>query len=68
MIKKIILSAILIYQKLPLPASCRFYPSCSQYTYEAVERCGTIKGLFWGLKRIIRCHPWGGKGYDPLLK
>lgn len=45
---------------------CRFTPTCSAYTYEAVEKYGSLKGLFLGLKRIIRCHPWSKGGYDPL--
>lgn len=47
-------------------ASCRFTPTCSRYTYQAVDKYGVIKGLFIGLKRIIRCHPWARGGYDPL--
>jgi uncharacterized protein len=75
--KKILLFLIKIYQKtLSLdhgPLSyiyserlCRFHPSCSQYTYEAVEKYGSLKGLFLGFKRIIRCHPWNDGGYDPV--
>lgn len=45
---------------------CRFTPTCSQYTYAAVEKYGSLKGVFIGLKRIIRCHPWSKGGYDPL--
>jgi uncharacterized protein len=45
---------------------CRFEPSCSQYCLEAVQRHGAARGLFLGLKRIARCHPWGGSGYDPV--
>ncbi|MDO9028467.1 MAG: membrane protein insertion efficiency factor YidD [Candidatus Roizmanbacteria bacterium] len=45
---------------------CRFTPTCSQYTYEAVKKYGSVKGLFLGLKRIIRCHPWSKGGYDPV--
>lgn len=48
------------------PSSCRFIPTCSEYTYQAVDKYGTIRGLFLGLKRFITCHPWGGKGMDPL--
>ena len=48
------------------PHVCRFYPSCSQYTYEAVARYGIIKGLYMGLKRILRCHPFNPGGYDPV--
>ena len=49
-----------------LPAMCRFDPSCSQYTAEAVARYGIIRGSWLGLKRILRCRPMGGQGYDPV--
>ena len=45
---------------------CRFTPTCSQYTYQAVDKYGVIKGLWLGLKRVLRCHPWSQGGYDPL--
>lgn len=45
---------------------CRFQPTCSEYTYQAVGKYGTIKGLFLGLSRIIRCHPFSQGGYDPI--
>jgi len=45
---------------------CRFNPSCSQYYYQALEEHGFCKGNFLGIKRIFRCHPWGGCGYDPV--
>ncbi len=45
---------------------CRFTPTCSEYTYQAVEKYGVKKGLYLGLKRILRCHPWNKGGYDPL--
>lgn len=48
------------------PKACRFAPTCSEYTYQAVGRYGIIYGLFLGLKRIIRCHPWNNGGYDPV--
>ena len=46
---------------------CRFYPTCSQYTYQAVAKYGVIKGLWLGTKRIIRCNPWNQGGHDPLV-
>lgn len=48
------------------PASCRFTPTCSQYTIEAVKKHGPFKGGWLAIKRITRCHPWGGSGYDPV--
>ena len=49
-----------------LPNSCRFTPTCSQYGIEAVEKHGIIKGGFLLFKRLLRCNPWGGHGYDPV--
>lgn len=46
--------------------SCRYSPTCSQYMIEAVDEWGPLKGFWMGLKRIGRCHPWGGDGYDPV--
>lgn len=48
------------------PPSCRFTPTCSQYALEALRRHGAIKGSWLAIKRILRCHPWGGSGYDPV--
>ncbi|MBQ9523432.1 MAG: membrane protein insertion efficiency factor YidD [Paludibacteraceae bacterium] len=48
------------------PPSCRFTPTCSQYMVEAVLKYGIFKGTWLGIKRILRCHPWGGSGYDPV--
>ena len=49
-----------------LPPSCRFYPTCSHYAAEAVERHGPWQGARLALRRLLRCHPWGGFGYDPV--
>lgn len=49
-----------------LPPSCRYLPTCSQYAEEAIDKYGVLKGGMIALKRISRCHPWGGSGYDPL--
>jgi putative membrane protein insertion efficiency factor len=62
---------IKIYQALisPLtPASCRFQPTCSSYSIEALEKHGLFKGLKLMIIRIFSCHPWGGSGYDPVPK
>lgn len=67
--KAIVIMPIRFYQLSisPLfPPCCRFTPTCSQYAVEAVRKHGIIKGLWLALKRISRCHPWGGSGYDPV--
>lgn len=48
------------------PASCRFTPTCSNYAAQAIRRHGPFKGSWLALRRILRCHPWGGSGYDPV--
>jgi len=67
--KKIIILLIGFYQKYisPLkPATCRFYPNCSEYTTQALEKYGLLKGLWLSMRRISRCHPFNPGGYDPL--
>ena len=48
------------------PPSCRFVPTCSEYAMEALQKHGPFKGLYLTVRRILRCHPWGGSGYDPV--
>ncbi|MDE6153747.1 MAG: membrane protein insertion efficiency factor YidD [Muribaculaceae bacterium] len=49
-----------------LPPSCRFTPTCSEYALEALRKHGPVKGSYLTIRRILRCHPWGGSGYDPV--
>jgi putative membrane protein insertion efficiency factor len=69
MIRQTLILLVRGYQRVlsPLkPPTCRFLPTCSSYTIEALQRHGVVKGGWIATKRICRCHPWGGHGYDPL--
>ena len=72
-ISRIVSEALILpirfYQRVisPLtPPSCRFTPTCSQYAIEALQKHGPVRGLWLTLRRLSRCHPWGGSGYDPV--
>ncbi|MBJ2193127.1 MAG: membrane protein insertion efficiency factor YidD [Muribaculaceae bacterium] len=67
--KRIFILLIRFYQGAispHFPSCCRYTPTCSQYAVEAITRHGAIRGSWLALKRICRCHPWGGSGYDPV--
>lgn len=68
MLTKISLFLIKLYQQIPgsWHGSCRFYPTCSNYAIEALKKYGFLKGWLLTVKRILRCNPLGGKGYDPV--
>lgn len=68
--KKILIKLIDLYQVSPLKTHslCRYTPTCSQYMKEAIIEYGAIKGTYLGIKRILRCNPLGGSGYDPVIK
>lgn len=68
-IAKVMLALIWFYRHYisPFtPAACRYTPTCSQYAVEAIRKYGPFKGGWLALKRILRCNPWGGSGYDPV--
>ncbi|MBQ7037029.1 MAG: membrane protein insertion efficiency factor YidD [Clostridia bacterium] len=67
--KKVLLFCIQGYRKYISPLkkpTCRFYPSCSVYAMEAIEKYGACRGSFLAFRRILRCHPWNPGGYDPV--
>ncbi|QMT36888.1 membrane protein insertion efficiency factor YidD [Neisseria wadsworthii] len=69
MLAKLFLGLIKLYQYCispMIPPRCRYTPTCSQYAVEAISKYGALKGGWLALKRIVRCHPWGGHGHDPV--
>lgn len=68
-VKRLMLFLIKFYQIGISPyfgPKCRFIPTCSQYTYQAIEKYGVFKGVYLGIRRILKCHPFHKGGYDPL--
>lgn len=68
-VKRVIIALLKVYQKYLSPlkgATCRFYPSCSAYALEAVQKYGAVKGCFLAVKRLLKCHPFHPGGYDPV--
>lgn len=70
MVGKLVIILIKAYQRFISPlkgvSSCRFYPTCSQYSIDAITKYGIIKGSFMSIKRILKCHPFHPGGYDPV--
>ena len=68
-VSAMLIGAVKFYKKAIspwLPVACRYKPTCSEYMIEAIQKHGAFRGTILGLKRIGRCHPWGGSGFDPV--
>ena len=68
MLSRLLIFFVLLYRATigrVLGGQCRYVPSCSQYMIDAIEKYGPVRGGWRGVKRICRCHPWGGSGHDP---
>lgn len=68
--RKILIAVIGLYKKAVspyFPQTCRFHPACSEYSMQAIEKYGSLKGGLMAVKRILRCNPWNKGGFDPLL-
>tara|TARA_E500000178_G_scaffold7133_1_gene7160 strand:- start:317 stop:541 length:225 start_codon:yes stop_codon:yes gene_type:complete len=69
--KKFFINLIKLYQFTISPllgTNCRFVPSCSNYAIQSIEEKGVVKGVYFSLRRVLKCHPFGGSGYDPVNK
>lgn len=68
-VSRLLIGVVIFYKKAIspwLPVACRYKPTCSEYMIEAIKKHGAWRGVILGLKRIGRCHPWGGSGFDPV--
>jgi putative membrane protein insertion efficiency factor len=68
-VRRLLIGLIQVYRRFlspMLPPTCRYEPSCSLYTVQAIEKYGVLKGLFMGILRVLRCHPFAKGGFDPV--